>query len=349
MSASLILFVPGLLQRFSERSQPQAPPLPTLERLLARADRQVSPSRDKDHTLAALFGAPLNDPLPRAALSWAGDSGDTSSGYYLRADPVHLHPDRDRLLLFDARHLAIHQHEADALVASLTEHFASLDIALHAPRRERWYLQLRTHPALITTTLDEATGRDVLRHLPSGEDGPHWRTLLNEVQMVLHHHPVNQQREERGEPGINSLWFWGNGEQPPPFAARFSRVLSNDPVALGLAGLSNTDVSIPTENAGQWLEQIDSDAKTGTEQLLHWDQLHQAQTLGDSVAWSDALLRFERDWLAPLCEALTNRRIASLSLLGGDDHEYRLTRGKLKRWWRRNKPYSGYLIQQQVL
>ena len=36
-----------------------------------------------------------------------------------------------------------------------------------------------------------------------------WRKLLNEVQMIWHDHPVNQQRLERGLSPINSLWLYG--------------------------------------------------------------------------------------------------------------------------------------------
>jgi hypothetical protein len=36
-----------------------------------------------------------------------------------------------------------------------------------------------------------------------------WLKLLNEIQMFLYQHPVNQQRELRGQPVINSLWCWG--------------------------------------------------------------------------------------------------------------------------------------------
>jgi hypothetical protein len=161
------------------------------------------------------------------------------------------------------------------------------------------------------------------------------RGLLNELQMLLHQHPVNEQREEQGRPTINSLWFWGNGEAPPAFESPFSRVWSTDPIARGLARLSDTPQEEVPQDAIQWL----ADAGTESTSLVHWDPIHQAQTLADPEAWSEALQRLEQDWLIPLTEALKDGRFAGLTLVGGDGHEYRVTRRGLRRWWRRDKPW----------
>jgi len=336
----LTLFVPGLLQAFSVRGQPTPPTLPILDRLLARADRlpRTTKSKDKDHTLAGLFGARLPEPFPAAALSWAGDDQEPTTRPCLRADPVHLHPDRDRLLLFDARHLDITDSEADALLPSLNEHLQPLGMVLSAPHPERWYLHLEQTPALQTTPLDQATGRDVLRHLPGGDDGPEWRTLLNELQMLLHQHPINEQREAQGRPTINSLWFWGNGEAPPVFQSAFTRVWTTDPITCGLARLSDTPLEKLPRDATEWL----ADAGTEPTTLIQWDRIHQARTLADPEAWSEALRQLEQDWLTPLMQALKAGHLASLSLVTGDGHEYRMTRRALRRWWRRDKAWSGY-------
>jgi hypothetical protein len=41
-----------------------------------------------------------------------------------------------------------------------------------------------------------------------------WRHAINEAQMVLHAHPVNQARQAAGQPVVNSLWPWGGGRLP---------------------------------------------------------------------------------------------------------------------------------------
>lgn len=49
---------------------------------------------------------------------------------------------------------------------------------------------------------------DILEHfLPQGTDLKSWQTLLTELQMLLHSHPVNAARAQRGVPPINSFWL----------------------------------------------------------------------------------------------------------------------------------------------
>jgi len=39
-----------------------------------------------------------------------------------------------------------------------------------------------------------------------------FRAQLNELQMQLHDHPLNQAREARGELPVNSLWLWAEAQ-----------------------------------------------------------------------------------------------------------------------------------------
>lgn len=339
MPASLTLFVPGLLRPFSERHQPGLPALPALERLLARADSVPAIAAGKDAALARLFDRPGQDPLPAAALSWLGDTGHPADGHLLRADPVHLHPDRDRLLLFDGGQLAISPAESGQLTAALSDYFSEQGMTLSAPRPERGYLHLPTPVAMQTRAPVEISGRDVLRYMPDGDDGPGWRTRLNEVQMLLHQHPVNQQREERGQATINSLWFWGNGAPLEPRSSRYTAVYSDDPVTAGLARLAANPCNGVPDDATQW-------QKTGGlqgRQLLQLDAIDRALTTAAPEAWSDALQSLERDWLQPLSDAIAVRALAGLTLADDSGREYRLTRSGLRRWWRRTPAYTSYL------
>jgi hypothetical protein len=40
------------------------------------------------------------------------------------------------------------------------------------------------------------------------------RRLQNEMQMLLYTHPLNDARQARGQPAINSVWFHGSGAVP---------------------------------------------------------------------------------------------------------------------------------------
>jgi len=354
MTTSVTLFVPGLFQQLSEREVPNCPALPKLERLLARSDRSRFGGHDKDRCLLQLFGIDSTDTTPAAALSWladhdglpdrqANDQPGNRPGLgqdcWLRADPVHLRPDRDRLLLFDASQLHITPPEMRALAETLSAFFAEDDIALHTPQPDRWYLQMLHTPALQTSPLEQVSGRDILPYMPAGDDGGLWRQRLNEVQMLLFQHPVNERREQRGQPTINSLWFWGNGQLPPAPSPRFGHAFSNDPIARGLARLSTT----PCDDLPQFDHPGAITALPDGEVLLQYGDIHDAQTLGDAEAWQAALQALQQTLLEPMLSALDDGRIASLALLGANGLQYHSKRRTLRRWWRRSRPYSSYL------
>jgi hypothetical protein len=81
-----------------------------------------------------------------------------------------------------------------------------------------------------------------MRHLPQGENERQWRHLFNEAQVILHNHPVNARRVQRGERPANSLWFWGAGKLPDWVRAQYTRVASNDDVTIALSRLAKIPV-----------------------------------------------------------------------------------------------------------
>jgi hypothetical protein len=56
------------------------------------------------------------------------------------------------------------------------------------------------------------------------------------AQILLHQHPVNQARGERGLPPVNSLWFWGGGTLPAHVRTSLATVIGDDVLLGALAG-----------------------------------------------------------------------------------------------------------------
>ena len=68
----------------------------------------------------------------------------------------------------------------------------------------------------------------------------------------------------------------------------------------------------------------------------------------DADDWRNALERLERDWFAPLLAALAQGRIGMVSVhtLGPEHvHSSEVTRGDLRRFWRRVKPLADLARQ----
>ncbi len=187
--------------------------LPALESVLARGTPVGFCEDGLEAALCQRLGIQKQQDWPVAPVALQADGGAPGSDWWLRADPVHLAVMRDRIVLGDNAMLRLGQDEADALAASIAAHFGA-EFSPQPLRPLRWYLRLPQPPQLETTPLSCATGREVGPLLPRGAEALSYRTLMNELQMLLHAHPVNLAREARGELPVNSLWLWGGGTLP---------------------------------------------------------------------------------------------------------------------------------------
>lgn len=210
---------------------------PALAALLARG-RQPTAVASLTQLVAQAFG--LDSGIAAHAL--AGEGLDPGTDVWLRADPMSLRFHQDRLIPLDPRLLTIQHAEAEALVEALNRHFAADGLAFQAPRPERWYLRL---PAGLTPPEaeppDALIGRPLDRHLPGGAAGAYWRGRLTEAQMLLHEHPVNQTRELRGLPPINSVWFWGAGRKSTLVHHGLRHVVADHDLARALAAAAGIE------------------------------------------------------------------------------------------------------------
>jgi hypothetical protein len=326
---SLLLVIPGLLAA----SDPE-PDLPALATFLARADLARTPPRSLEALLFALFRAeiPAEGDLPVAAVTRVLDLGVIDDGWWLRADPVHLIPDRDRLILTDASQLDITPEEADALAAEIAEVYKADGWLLKAPHPARWYLRPPHAPELLTTPLVDVVARDIHPALPRGKDGKAWHTVLNEVQILLHTARANTMREQAGKPPINSLWFWGGGRLPAIGEHGVAQAWSTEVVAQALAWLSQTAFEAAPASFDAWLNR----AQAGRHLIV----LDQPRALVQHRAWPqwmELMERFERDWFAPLLAAIREGRIAEARLVTDSGCEFRLDPRATRRWWRRRR------------
>lgn len=334
-SAELTLIAPifaPCAPQFTDAA-PRIGRLPALERLMSRSRVQESVPTAMVAALCALWGVPLPYP-PVAPLTHLADSGETDDGWWLRADPVHLRADQDRLLLFGPALLDIEPAEAEALVAELNSFYCDQHWRFHAPVADRWYLRLSQPASLQTEPLEQVIGHDVRHYLPSGLDDAHWLRTLTEMQMLLHGSAVNQTRESAGIATINSLWLWGAGTLPYVTPNQWARVWADEPLARGLAQSSGAVVRNLPATAVDCLISADEQPV-----LVVADQIHHHRLYGDGDAWMTAMTDLERDWFAPLLDALRNRRLRSLDLLLGDGVRRRVTAAAIKHWWRRPQPW----------
>jgi hypothetical protein len=309
---------------FSAGNPGPASRLASAETLIARGRRKRGPPTDAEAWLFGRFGAKPQRGWPVAPYTLLADGGTPRGDFWMRADPVHLSVGLHSLG-FDGAGLALSRAEADALVAALNRHFGD-ELAFHPLQPERWYLRLAVAPDIDTAPPAAARGTAIGDKLPSGADATRFRSLMNEVQMLLHDHPVNTEREARGAPSVNSVWFWGGGILEAPKARPYSVVLARDPLARGLARAAGVpERTLPRDGAAM---------------------LAALPPEGVSLAVLDASpAALERDWFDPLLAALREGQIGMLSLvLPGRDAllEVETVRSDLRHFWRVRKPLQAW-------
>jgi len=180
---------------------------------------------------------------PVAALTRSLDANDAAGPIWLRADPAYAMADAITGRLMACGELGFTQPESDELARALRPLFGDAGFPLEAAKPSRWYLRCPADVRLPLFAAPESVlGDDLTRHLPSGDNERQWRHLFNETQVILHNHPVNARRVQRGLMPANTVWFWGAGRLPEWVRAAYTRVASDDDVAIALAKLTKIPV-----------------------------------------------------------------------------------------------------------
>ena len=305
---------------------------PGLEWLLARAGLERQPRRPFETVLTNCFGLTA---APCGALRLLGEGRDEArAGHWLCADPVHLRFHHERIILADAGAFDLADEEAQGIVDSLNAEFADIG-RFHVASARRWYLQLNVAVDHPVEPISAVAGRRVDGEL-SGSALPLAR-WLNEVQMFLHGHPVNERRQAAGQPAINSLWLWGGGTLPATAAPAFSAVFADNPLAAGLARATATPLHEPPPGLAAML------AEGGERPLVVLDQLLSRVLYEDGDGWRREFERLESDWFAPLKNTLGGKvdRISLIAPTVYGELRYTLTGGDRWKLWKSGQPLAA--------
>lgn len=288
-----------------------------LRRWLARADleRDAAPRTLLRRILDELgASAPANG---LAALRLWGQTGDRPDAWIAAADPVYLEPELDRLRLHALRPADLPQEELRRLVDHLQSTLGDGGANFACIGR---YCYLRAPASLPTAAVppELVDQRIPTDFLPGGSARAGHRRLLSEIEMALHEHPVNEERQSAGRPVVNSLWIWGGGRAPEPAPGGLPMLYANDPL---LRGHWRAQQSQETDWPGSIAACLDSAA-------------------GDVVAVVPGNGSPERS-LFELRDALRSRRVDELVVLFEDGLRAALRRLQAYRFWRRDSALLG--------
>jgi hypothetical protein len=310
---------------------------PAFESILSRGDMTTSAHGSISAWACATHGIERHGDWPAGALlanAPVAAGGDAPSAvgasFWVCAQPVHLAVDRDSLILQPLLQLNLNDHESRALFNTVRAHLADEQLEARHIATGLWCIGSAHGQRMLTTEPESVQGCSIDGNLPVGEDESFWQRLVTEAQMLLHEHPVNIARENRGEMPVNSIWLWGGGTLPV-LEQRFDMLFTEEPVLRAAAVLAGSRML---------------DAPSGLTDLPEGGEaLVQINLNGERDAPS--LQALEKNWLAPAWSGLASGAIDALTLvlpLGATSLVIcRCGPRERRRFWRRRRPITASL------
>ena len=254
-----------------------------------------------------------------AALRMWGQTGDRPGTWLAAADPVYMEPQLDRLFLHALGPADVSRPELRRLFDALQATLGSDGSLGFARLGSCGYI--RSEQPMVTSSVSTPLmdRQNPAGSLPPADAAADTLNLISEIEMTLHAQPVNEERQSRGQPPVNSLWLWGGGYAPQQSRVPLPPLYADEPI---LRGYWKSASSAVYEWPGSIATCIDA-APAGFVASLSLAQ------------GEDAALEAE---LTVLRDALRSGRLDRVVLIAADGLRATLRRSDRFRVWRRIAP-----------
>ena len=337
MTRTVQIVLPGLFDLPLHELEPQLlqQKLPYLNRFLRLAT--IKPNQA--YTIDAILGDVLaghdsvQAPYPGLPMAQAfAASEGAEAERLLLCQAIHLRPDMHSAVVVPINVDQENLHDINIIINDLRDLF-KVDCDIDAVDNGLFLLHLKQFEApTYYPHILSVLGKTANPFIEQSRQNLPWYKLLNEIQMFMHQHEVNQRRIQRGLVPINSLWFWGGGHRLPtpdsnlawfcddPLLNRFAR-------SLGLAPQSCTEIDTIVNPADTLVTDLRLLELLKTERTVPLDQL---------------LLDIDHRLLKPLL-AMVHKGRTQLVLRAGYEFDFVLHPSALMKFWRPQKNLSSWV------
>lgn len=214
MSTQIDLVIPGLFNLPLEEFPPDylVSNLPGLNQILTYSNAVPNNQTDFESIIADSLGLTETQTLPFAQAYVEGKQDE--SHRYLLCRTIYLKADMHNALVLPLENNRVNEDDSSIILEDL-QTFFSEDCDLKALENGLWLMRLKhcdasdCYPHYLSMI-----GRKANQFIEQSKQALPWYKLMNEMQMFMHQHPINQNRLTTGLLPINSLWFWGAGQKP---------------------------------------------------------------------------------------------------------------------------------------
>jgi hypothetical protein len=252
------------------------------------------------------------------ALRLWGQTGDRPSAWIAAADPIYLEPLLDQLCIHALGRDAMPPSDLGPLVDHLQASVGEGTPYNFARVGASAYLTGDEPLASAEQSPLGVNGRTPRDFLPAGEGADRYRGFVSEIEMALHDHSVNLERQRRGQPPVNSLWIWGGGHVPDSSGLPHPPLFADDPL---LRGYWQSNDAVQSSWPGDMRACLDATDDGFVAVAPDTDD-------GESL---------DR-WLSELRQALSSGRLSALAILFRDGVVANIRRVDAMRFWRRGSP-----------
>jgi hypothetical protein len=272
------------------------------------------------HTLPADLRA---TGLAAAALRWCGEGGALRSGTWMQIELVHFAAGLNDVHIVVPDQVS--SEEVHSLMIALQPLLSLAGFELHCSAADHWFLWCEAVLDVQTSSIRTGMTTNNYDVLPTGKDAPQLRRLLTEIQMLLHQHPLNQQRERNGLTALNAAWLSGAGSPVTAPAGTMQRIMSDQPYVQGLCDQLNVSCwPVPRDVI----------------ELLKLRESEMVLILNDAD-----VMRLDTQWIKPVLQVLHSGYIQQLSI-HLDHMKFALQGGRvqqLRRWLSRGNDSTELL------
>ncbi|MDH5353993.1 MAG: hypothetical protein OEY09_06055 [Gammaproteobacteria bacterium] len=332
MASRVDLVLPGLFNLPSAEIDPDivSRQLPSLNHLLRFGHQQSNNLFEMDSILADCLGLDGFQILPFAS-AFAGEK-DAGQGNHLLCRAVHLKPDMRNAFVIPLHETAEEFDHIDILINDLGDLFKP-DCDLTKIDDGLWFMRLREcQPPSHYPHYLSIVGRKVDQYIEQSRTALPWYQLMNEMQMFLHSHEVNQKRLLNGLLPINSLWCWGAGEFIQPQSTQ-KHWYCDELTLKAYAEKSNIEQSPVSVLAHTDLND---------DSLIVDLRLLDALKSPDAEDLSEILLRLESELFKPLLNRIKSGQV-HLRLRAGHENDLSISSASRFRFWKKNTGLIDWL------
>ncbi|ULJ68663.1 hypothetical protein MIS45_07635 [Wielerella bovis] len=247
------------------------------------------------------------------------------------ASPVWQQMGMNSVNMLDGAAVAITADEARILCEGLNDLYAG-DAVFQAARPDLWTLTLPEKVQWSAPCVLDICGQMDGSEQASGGNTAEWLRWSAEIQMWLHSHRLNENRQ----PPINAVWLWNAPEHTP---VDFQAAL-----LLGTDSVWAKNSSLQTEAApydwAAWLRVCDERKVAVAQSAVLADDFVACRDTGDVWAYVDLLADWETRWFAPLRDALFSGSLKGLRIVC-EQGECVMVAKPQWAFWRRKKRFDG--------